>query len=65
MQKVSVRGADGGRAILALVREEHGFAYVCPIAKYERVLSGDDEPVVGFPLADVDEIGDDSAQPNA
>ena len=54
MQKVSVRGADGQRAVLALVRRGERTTYVCPIKRYAQVAAGDEEPVVGFPTEDVE-----------
>ena len=56
MQKVSVRGADGERKILALVRREGRTSYVCPIKDYPRVARGEEASVVGFPSEDVSEV---------
>lgn len=54
MQKVSVKGVDGQRSVLALVRRDDRTAYVCSIDRYPQVAAGDDEPVVGFPAQDVE-----------
>ena len=54
MQRINVRGADGQRAILALVRRTERTTYVCPLARYRDVRDGDEEPVVGFPNEDVE-----------
>lgn len=55
MQTVKVRGADGSERLLALVRREGNVAYVCPVSRIADVEGGDEEPVVGFPAADVTE----------
>jgi hypothetical protein len=59
MQKVKVRGADGSERILALVGREGEVAYVCPLNRVADVEGGDEEPVVGFPAADVTDAGDE------
>lgn len=59
MQLVMVRGADGGRRELALVRRERGTTYVCPVARYEASRDGNDDWVVGFPAEDVSVLGED------
>lgn len=56
MQRINVRGADGKRAILALVRRNDRTTYACPVARYKDVREGDDAPVVGFPNEDVELI---------
>lgn len=53
MQKVSVRGADGKKAVLALIRTEGPTTYVCPIDRYLSAKEGADV-VVGFPTEDVE-----------
>lgn len=55
MQTVQVRGADGSQRLLALVRREGSVAYVCPLDRFEEVMAGNEEPVVGFPSEDVTE----------
>jgi hypothetical protein len=55
VQKVGVRGADGSIRNLALVRRDGSVAYVCPLDRYEDVLAGDEQSVVGFPGDDVGE----------
>lgn len=55
MQTVKVRGADGTERLLALVSRDEAVAYVCPIARFADVQAGDEDSVVGFPLADVSE----------
>lgn len=54
MQKVSVRGADGRRAILALVRQDERTVYACAIKRFRQVVRGDEGPVVGFPKEDAE-----------
>jgi hypothetical protein len=53
MHTVKVRGADGSERLLALVERVGSVVYVCPLDRLQDVLSGDEEPVVGFPAADV------------
>lgn len=62
MQKVSVRGADGSRKVLALVRRSGDVCYVCAPARYEEVIRGDEDPIVGFRACDVEEIGQAEAR---
>ena len=61
VQTVLVRGADGVRKPLAFVRQEDGVVYVCAKARYAEAISGSDDPVVGFPVTDVE--GLDNIQP--
>lgn len=56
MQKVSVRGADGHRAILALVRQDDRTIYACAVKRFRQVSQGDESPVVGFPKEDAELI---------
>jgi hypothetical protein len=53
MQKVSVRGADGKKAIVALIRCEGTTTFVCPVDRYLSAKEGADV-VVGFPTKDVE-----------
>lgn len=53
MQTVNVRGADGTERLLALVERAGPVVYVCPLHRFQDVQRGDEEPVVGFPAADV------------
>jgi hypothetical protein len=55
MQTVQVRGADGSKRLLALVRRDGNVAYVCPLDRIADVMAGDEDPVVGFPAKDVRE----------
>jgi hypothetical protein len=57
MQKVSVKGVDGQRSVLALVRRDERTTYVCSIERYPAVAAGDEDPVVGFPTKDVEMVG--------
>ena len=51
---VIVRGANGSERRLALVSHTDDAAFVCPLEKYEAVVSGRlPPPMVGFPLEDV------------
>jgi hypothetical protein len=56
MKLVLVRGADGERKALAFVRRAANFVYVCAEARYAEVLSGNEDPVVGFPAEDVEDL---------
>lgn len=62
MQKVSVLGADGNRKILALVRSERGVQFVCPVERYDNVIAGIDDTVVGFRSSDVEPVADRSCK---
>jgi hypothetical protein len=62
MKKVTIRGADGTKHILALVREEGRTVYVCPVGKYREAAAGCDDAVVGFQLSDVVEGSDAAAR---
>ena len=52
MQKVIVKGADGGEKEVALVQIAPKTAYVCPVGRYAEGVENRDL-WVGFPLADV------------
>ncbi len=54
MQKVVVRGADGVKVPLAFVRRAGHVVYVCAENRYTEVLAGSDDPIVGFPIEDVE-----------
>lgn len=56
MRTVLVRGADGERAELVFVRKGGGTVYVCSKANASKALAGDDDPVVGFPESDVEDV---------
>lgn len=58
VQKVNVLGADGNRRVLALVRSEGAVQFVCPVDRYDRVLAGVDDTVVGFPASDVELVAE-------
>ena len=58
MQRVSVIGADGSRRVLALVRRKGDVCYVCPPARYESVIQGNEDPIVGFRSEDVEIVAD-------
>ena len=55
MQKVSVKGADGKKAVLALIRSEGATTFVCAVDRYLSAKEGADV-VVGFPTKDVEFI---------
>ncbi len=54
MITVFVRGVDGNRSEVALVRRENGIVYVCAKHRYAQASKGDDGAVVGFREADVE-----------
>lgn len=54
MQKVTIRGADGQKAILAFVRQDERTVYACALDRFKQVAAGDEGPVVGFPREDAE-----------
>jgi len=51
-----VRGADGEKKALAFVRRAGGVVYVCAESRYADVLNGNEDPIVGFPAENVEDI---------
>ena len=58
MQRISVIGAGGDRRQLALVRSEGRVRFACPIDRYESVMAGTCDTIVGFPAEDVELLED-------
>lgn len=54
MQRVTIRGADGQKAVLAFVRQDDRTVYACALRRFRQVAAGDERPVVGFPKEDAE-----------
>ena len=54
MQKVTIRGADGQKVVLAFVRQDERTVYACALKRFRQVAAGDEGPVVGFPKEDAE-----------
>lgn len=54
MQRVTIRGADGQKAVLAFVRQDDRTVYACALKRFRQVAAGDERPVVGFPKEDAE-----------